>query len=215
MILIVEDTESLRKLTRKILEKEGLAVDEAENGEIALEKVSGETKYSLILLDIMMPKMNGLEFIKELRNFSEVPVVFITALSDERSQILAYENGADGYLTKPFSKPLLISMVKRFEQKASKPVHYDELTLSKSSRGVFLHGEELHLPTKERELLFYLEENKGSIKTREQILDAIWGYDFYGNDRVVDKHIAKLRDRLGESSRFIKTVKALGYKFEV
>lgn len=215
MILIVEDTESLRKLTRKILEKEGLAVDEAENGEIALEKVSGETKYSLILLDIMMPKMNGLEFIKELRNFSEVPVVFITALSDERSQILAYENGADGYLTKPFSKPLLISMVKRFEQKASKPVHYDELTLSKSSRGVFINGEELHLPTKERELLFYLEENKGSIKTREQILDAIWGYDFYGNDRVVDKHIAKLRDRLGESSRFIKTVKALGYKFEV
>lgn len=215
MILIVEDTESLRKLTRKILEKEGLSIDEAENGEIALEKVSGETKYSLILLDIMMPKMNGLEFIKELRNFSEVPVVFITALSDERSQVLAYENGADGYLTKPFSKPLLISMVKRFEQKASKPVQYDELTLSKSSRGVFINGEELHLPTKERELLFYLEENKGSIKTREQILDAIWGYDFYGNDRVVDKHIAKLRDRLGESSRFIKTVKALGYKFEV
>lgn len=215
MILIVEDTESLRKLTRKILEKEGLSVDEAENGEIALEKISGETKYSLILLDIMMPKMNGLEFIKNLRNFSEVPVVFITALSDERSQILAYENGADGYLTKPFSKPLLISMVKRFEQKASKPVHYDELTLSKSSRGVFINGEELHLPTKERELLFYLEENKGSIKTREQILDAIWGYDFYGNDRVVDKHIAKLRDRLGEASRFIKTVKALGYKFEV
>ena len=215
MILIVEDTESLRKLTRKILEKEGLSIDEAENGEIALEKVSGETKYSLILLDIMMPKMNGLEFIKELRNFSEVPVVFITALSDERSQVLAYENGADGYLTKPFSKPLLISMLKRFEQKASKPVQYDELTLSKSSRGVFINGEELHLPTKERELLFYLEENKGSIKTREQILDAIWGYDFYGNDRVVDKHIAKLRDRLGESSRFIKTVKALGYKFEV
>ncbi|MGL5412587.1 MAG: response regulator transcription factor [Cetobacterium sp.] len=215
MILIVEDTESLRKLTRKILEKEGLSVDEAENGEIALEKVSGETKYSLILLDIMMPKMNGLEFIKELRNFSEVPVVFITALSDERSQVLAYENGADGYLTKPFSKPLLLSMVKRFEQKSSKPIIYDELTLFKSSRGVLIHGEDIHLPTKERELLFYLEENKGVIKTREQILDAIWGYDFYGNDRVVDKHIAKLRDRLGESSRFIKTVKALGYKFEV
>lgn len=215
MILIVEDTESLRKLTRKILEKEGFSVDEAENGEIALEKISGETKYSLILLDIMMPKMDGMEFIKNLRIFSEMPVVFITALSDERSQVLAYENGADGYLTKPFSKALLLSMVKRFEQKSSKPVHYDELTLFKSSRGVFIHGEEIHLPTKERELLFYLEENKGVIKTREQILDAIWGYDFFGNDRVVDKHIAKLRDRLGESNRFIKTVKALGYKFEV
>lgn len=215
MILIVEDTESLRKLTRKILEKEGFSVDEAENGEIALEKISGETKYSLILLDIMMPKMDGMEFIKNLRIFSEVPVVFITALSDERSQVLAYENGADGYLTKPFSKALLLSMVKRFEQKSSKPVHYDELTLLKSSRGVFIHGEEIHLPTKERELLFYLEENKGVIKTREQILDAIWGYDFFGNDRVVDKHIAKLRDKLGESNRFIKTVKALGYKFEV
>ena len=215
MILIVEDTESLRKLSRKILEKEGFSVDEAENGEIALEKISGETKYSLILLDIMMPKMDGMEFIKNLRTFSEIPVVFITALSDERSQVLAYENGADGYLTKPFSKALLLSMVKRFEQKSSKPVHYDELTLFKSSRGVFIHGEEIHLPTKERELRFYLEENKGVIKTREQILDAIWGYDFYGNDRVVDKHIAKLRDRLGESNRFIKTVKALGYKFEV
>lgn len=215
MILIVEDTESLRKLTRKILEKEGFSVDEAEDGEIALEKISGETKYSLILLDIMMPKMDGMEFIKNLRIFSEVPVVFITALSDERSQVLAYENGADGYLTKPFSKALLLSMVKRFEQKSSKPVHYDELTLFKSSRGVFIHEKEIHLPTKERELLFYLEENKGVIKTREQILDAIWGYDFYGNDRVVDKHIAKLRDRLGESNRFIKTVKALGYKFEV
>ncbi|WP_297431446.1 response regulator transcription factor [uncultured Cetobacterium sp.] len=215
MILIVEDTESLRKLSRKILEKEGFSVDEAENGEIAFEKISGETKYSLILLDIMMPKMDGMEFIKNLRTFSEIPVVFITALSDERSQVLAYENGADGYLTKPFSKALLLSMVKRFEQKSSKPVHYDELTLSKSSRGVFINDEEIHLPTKERELLFYLEENKGTIKTREQILDAIWGYDFYGNDRVVDKHIAKLRDRLGESNRFIKTVKALGYKFEV
>lgn len=215
MILIVEDTESLRKLSRKILEKEGFTVDEAENGEVALEKVSGETKYSLILLDIMMPKMDGMEFIKNLRTFSEIPVVFITALSDERSQVLAYENGADGYLTKPFSKPLLLSMVKRFEQKSAKPVSYDELTLSKSSRGVFINDEEIHLPTKERELLFYLEENRGIIKTREQILDAIWGYDFYGNDRVVDKHIAKLRDRLGESSRFIKTVKALGYKFEV
>lgn len=215
MILIVEDTESLRKLSRKILEKEGFSVDEAENGEIAFEKVSGETKYSLILLDIMMPKMDGMEFIKNLRTFSEIPVVFVTALSNERSQVLAYENGADGYLTKPFSKALLLSMIKRFEQKSSKPVSYDELTLLKSSRSIFISSEEIHLPTKERELLFYLEENKGTIKTREQILDAIWGYDFYGNDRVVDKHIAKLRDRLGESSRFIKTVKALGYKFEV
>lgn len=215
MILIVEDTESLRKLTRKILEKEGFSVDEAEDGEIAFEKISGETKYSLILLDIMMPKMDGMEFIKTLRSFSEVPVVFITALSDERSQVLAYENGADGYLIKPFSKVLLLSVVRRFEKKSSKPINYDDLTLFKSSRGVFIKGEEVHLPTKERELLFYLEEHRGTIKTREQILDAIWGYDFYGNDRVVDKHIAKLRDRLGEYSRFIKTVKALGYKFEV
>lgn len=215
MILIVEDTESLRKLTRKILEKEGFSVDEAENGEIALEKVNGSTRYTVILLDIMMPKMDGMEFIKNLRQFSETPVVFITALSDERSQVLAYENGADGYLTKPFSKALLLSMVKRFEQKSCKPTVYENLTLVKSSRGVFIDSEEIHLPTKERELLFYLEENKGIIKTREQILDAIWGYDFYGNDRVVDKHIAKLRDRLGECNRFIKTVKALGYKFEV
>ena len=136
--------------------------------------------------------------------------VSYTHLDVYKRQVLAYENGADGYLTKPFSKPILLSMVKRFEQKSAKSVQYDELTLIKSSRGVFINDEEIHLPTKERELLFYLEENRGAIKTREQILDAIWGYDFYGNDRVVDKHIAKLRDRLGKSSRFIKTVKALG-----
>lgn len=143
MILIVEDTESLRKLTRKILEKEGFSVDEAEDGEIAFEKISGETKYSLILLDIMMPKMDGMEFIKTLRSFSEVPVVFITALSDQRSQVLAYENGADGYLIKPFSKALLLSVVRRFEKKSSKPINYDDLTLFKSSRGVFIKGEEV------------------------------------------------------------------------
>lgn len=214
MVLIVDDTENIRKLIKKILEKEGIEVDEAVDGEEALKKIEGEN-YNLILLDIMMPKIDGLEVIKSLRKKSETPVVFISALSDEKSQVLAYDNGADGYLTKPFSKAILLSIVKRFENRYLKPLCYENLSLNKLSRAVFIENEEIHLPAKEREILFYLEENKGIVKSRDQILDAIWGYDYFGDDRVVDKHITKLRNKLKDYSKFIKTVKSVGYKFEV
>nr|WP_307776406.1 response regulator transcription factor [uncultured Cetobacterium sp.] len=215
MILIVEDEENIRKLLKIILTSEGYEVDEAKDGEEAIEKFNVPNKYKLVLLDVMMPKVNGLEFIDYLREISNIPVIFLSALSDEKTQILAYKNGADGYITKPFSRDLLMSVINRFYEKITTPIIYGDLTLIRNSRSVFIKNEEIHLAAKEREILFYLEDNKGLVKNRNQILDAVWGYDFIGNDRVVDKQLAKLREKLGESSKYIKTIKSLGYKFEV
>ncbi|MBC2856995.1 response regulator transcription factor [Cetobacterium sp. 2A] len=215
MILLVEDTENIRKLVRVILEKEGLKIEEASDGIEGLKKIISGNRYDLILLDIMMPNMDGLEFIKAVRQISQIPIIFLTALSDEKNQILAYENEADGYIVKPFSKDILVSIVKRFLSKKNLPKKYEGLSLEKFSRRIKINEIEIHLSTKERELLFYLEENIGVVKSRTQILDAVWGYDYFGHDRVVDKHITKLREKIGMYSKFIKTVKLLGYKFEV
>lgn len=214
MILIIEDEENIRKLLKIILTAEGYEVDEAKDGEEALKKFHTSNKYKLILLDVMMPKIDGLKFIEYLREITNIPVIFLSALSDEKTQILAYKNGADGYITKPFSRDLLMSIINRFYEKTNTPLVYGDLTLIRDSRSVFIKNEEIYLPTKEREILFYLESNKGIVKNRNQILDAVWGYGFIGNDRVVDKNLAKLREKLGESSKYIKTIKALGYKFE-
>lgn len=215
MILIVEDDENIRKLLKIILKSKGYETDEAVDGQEALDKFDKPNKYKLILLDIMMPNVDGLEFIKYLRETSNIPVIFISAFSDEKTQILAYNNGADGYITKPFSRDFLISVVNRFYEKISTPIVYENLTLMRNSRSVLINNEEIFLTAKEREILFYLEENKGMVKSREQILDGVWGYEFMGNSRVVDKQVTKLREKLGEYSKYIKTVKSLGYKFEV
>lgn len=214
MILLVEDNATIRLLIKTVLKKENFDIDEAKNGEEAIEKVRNNS-YSLVLMDLMLPGINGVDATKKIRVFSQTPIIFLTALTDEHSQILAYEAGADGYVTKPFSNEILKSIVKRYKSKNGNVRIYNGLEISKSKGAIFINGEPLHLPTKERELLFFLEENRGIVKNREQILDAIWGYDFEGNDRVVDKHITKLREHLGEYSKFIKTVKLLGYKFEV
>lgn len=214
MILLVEDNMSIKLLILAILKKENIYVDEVDSGEKAIEKVR-KNKYSLILMDLMLTGISGVEATKEIRTFSQTPILFLTALTDEQSQILAYEAGADGYITKPFSNEILKSIIKRYTAKSLINHSYNGLEISKSTGSVFMNGKPLHLPAKERDLLFFLEENKGFVKSREQILNAIWGYDFEGNDRVVDKHITKLRVHLGEYSKFIKTVKLLGYKFEV
>lgn len=215
MILIIEDDENIRKLLRIILTSQGYEVDEAKDGEEALTKFDKLDKYRLILLDVMMPKIDGLEFIKYLREVSSIPVIFLSAYSDEKTQILAYRSGADGYITKPFSREFLMSIINRYYEKINTPIVYNQLTLIRNSRSVFIKNEEIYLAAKEREILFYLEGYNGIIKTREQILDAVWGYEFTGNDRVVDKQLTKLREKLGECGKYIKTIKSFGYKFEV
>lgn len=215
MVLLVEDTLNMRKLISTILKSENIEVDEAADGEEALEKLENGNKYSLLLVDIMMPKLNGLELTKEIRKFSQVPIIFITALSDEKSQVLAYDAGADGYITKPFPKQLLISIVTRYLKKTKVNKRYGELEIEEKGKKITLKGNEIDFPPKEREILMYLIDNENTVVTREQIITSVWGYSFIGNDRVIDNHIKKLRQRLGEYSKFIKTVKLVGYKFEV
>lgn len=214
MILLVEDTELIQELVKDILKEIDLEVDIANDGLEGLEKIHGNKKYNLILVDVMMPNMDGLKFTEEIRRFSNIPIIFVTALSDEKSQALAYDKGADGYIKKPFSPNILISIIRRYLSKIGTTKKYGGLELHYKSRKVILDGDDLLLPTKERELLFYLVDNEGVVRTREQILDSVWGYDYAGTDRVVDKHITKLRTRLERYGEYIKTVKMLGYKFE-
>lgn len=216
MVLLVEDTESIRKLVKTILNRENIELYEASNGLEALSALSSNSyNFQLILMDIMMPEMDGIETTQAIREFSQIPIIFLTALSDERSQVLSYEAGADGYITKPFSKAILLSMVKRYLSKRKEIKKFPHLELIESSKKVILDGVELSLATKENRLLFYLVENIGKVLTREQILNAIWGHDFFGTDRVVDNHIKKLRAKLGPCANYIKTVKLEGYLFEV
>lgn len=213
MILLVEDSITIRKLIKEILKEKNIEIEEAENGEEALNLLKNNI-YDLIILDIMMPKMNGLELIKIIRDFSNIPIIFLSALSDEKTQILAYNLGADGYLTKPFSPNILISIVERYLRKKEKIEKYQSLELHFNSKKILIEDKEVHLPIKEREILFYLVSNINIVKTRDQILNSIWGYDYYGEDRAVDKHISKLREQLGKYGILIKTVKSIGYKFE-
>ncbi|WP_289102523.1 response regulator transcription factor [uncultured Fusobacterium sp.] len=214
MILIVEDTEHIRKLVKAILKNENIDVEEAVTGEEAINKIQQGNKYELILMDVMLPKIDGINTTKKIREITETPIIFLTALSDERSQIIAYEAGADGYITKPFSKEILKSIVIRYVFKSGIVKKYGNLEINKKSGKVLINKEEINLTIKERDILFYLEENKGIVKTREQIILGVWGYDFTGTDRTVDKHLTRLREKLGNCSKYIKTVKAIGYKFE-
>ena len=211
MILIVEDTAHIRKLIKAVLKDENIEIEEAVTGEEAIDKIQQGKKYELILMDIMLPKIDGISTTQKIR---EITVIFLTALSDEKNQIIAYESGADGYITKPFSKEILKSIVRRYVFKSGVIKKYGDLEINKKSGKVLLNKEEITLTIKERDILFYLEENKGIVKTREQIISGVWGYDFIGTDRTVDKHLTRLREKLNSCSKYIKTVKAIGYKFE-
>jgi len=214
MILIVEDTEHIRKLVKAILKNENIDVEEAVTGEEAINKIQQGNKYELILMDIMLPKIDGINTTKKIREITETPIIFLTALSDEKSQVIAYEAGADGYITKPFSKEILKSIVIRYVFKSGIVKKYEDLEINKKSGKILINKKEITLTIKERDILFYLEENRGIVKTREQIILGVWGYDFTGTDRTVDKHLTRLREKLGDCSKYIKTVKAIGYKFE-
>ena len=214
MILIVEDTAHIRKLIKAVLKDENIEIEESVTGEEAIDKIQQGKKYELILMDIMLPKIDGISTTQKIREITETPVIFLTALSDEKNQIIAYESGADGYITKPFSKEILKSIVRRYVFKSGVIKKYGDLEINKKSGKVLLNKEEITLTIKERDILFYLEENKGIVKTREQIISGVWGYDFIGTDRTVDKHLTRLREKLNSCSKYIKTVKAIGYKFE-
>ena len=218
-ILIVEDEIRIRFLVKDYLLKEDYNVFEAENGIEALD-VLKNNKLDLIVLDIMMPKMDGLTCLSKIREHSTIPVILLTAKSQEEDKLQGYEVGADDYMTKPFSPKVLVAKIKALlkrtrEEVDSSTQDYDGLVINKLSHEVKLHDKSLSLSPKEYELLIYLIDNESIALSRDNILDNVWGLDYFGDIRTVDTNVKRLREKLEDKSNYIVTVRGSGYKFEV
>lgn len=215
-ILVVDDEKLIRNVIKDYLEHEGYEVHEAENGNIAL-KVFKEEKIDLIVLDIMMPEMDGFETLKEIRKISEVSIIMLTAMKEELDKLHSFDLGVDDYVTKPFSPRELTARVKavlKRNGKIKETYNYKGLEIDYKGKKVTIDDKEQDLTPKEYEILTYFIDNKGIALSREQLLNVIWGYDFYGDDRTVDTHIKMLRRSLGKYRDLIKTVRGTGYKYE-
>ncbi|AKA67458.1 response regulator transcription factor [Clostridium scatologenes] len=217
-ILIVDDEERMRFLIDAYLKKEGFNVLQAENGKDALKIFKGNI-VELVVLDIMMPVMDGWTTCKEIRKISQVPVIMLTAKAEDEDQILGFELGTDNYVTKPFSPKLLVAKVKALLKRAypdesNQDNFFDGLYINEKAHETKVNDEDIYLSPKEFELLSYFVKNKGMVLSREQILDSVWGMDYYGDLRTVDTHIKRLREKLGEKAYLISTVRGTGYKFE-
>jgi DNA-binding response OmpR family regulator len=220
-VLIVEDEERIREITSDYFQASDFSVLEAKDGKEALD-VFKINKIDLIILDIMMPKLDGWSVCKRIRKNSDVPIILLTARSDEDDQLLGFELGADEYVTKPFSPKVLVAKAKtllnRIEGNIGKNHRYiktAEIEINKNSYVVTVADQAIDLAPKEYDLLCYMIENKGIVLSRESILNHVWGYDYFGDTRAVDTHIKKLRKKLGEQSKYIHTIIGKGYKFEV
>ncbi len=216
-ILVVDDEALIRSVIKDYLVNEGMSVYEAEDGIEAIE-VFKNNKIDLVILDIMMPKMDGYETLKNLRNITEVPVIMLTAMKEELDKLHSFDLGVDDYVTKPFSPKELVARVKAILKRGGKikdVYEYKGLSVDFKGRSVKIDGKDVLLTPKEYELLVYFIDNKGIAVSREQLLNVIWGYDFYGDYRTVDTHIKMLRHSLGKYRDLIKTVRAVGYKYEV
>lgn len=220
-VLLVEDERRLREIVSDYFRNEGFEVIEAEDGKKALELFAEHT-IDLIMLDIMLPEIDGWSVCRRIRKESAVPIIMLTARSDEDDTLLGFELGADEYVTKPFSPKVLVARAKTLLKRADGAVGVSEentmslagIEVNRLSRTVLVEGEEIILTHKEFELLVYLMENKGIVLSRQHLLDQLWGYDYYGDDRTVDTHIKKLRNKLGDKAKHIGTVIRVGYKFE-
>ncbi|MBK1809296.1 response regulator transcription factor [Clostridium sp. YIM B02505] len=218
-LLIVEDEIRIRFLLRDYFLKENFKIFEAKNGKEALN-IYSEEKIDLVILDIMMPELNGFEVCKKIREVSTTPIIMLTARSEEDDKLLGYELGADDYVTKPFSPKVLVAkakaLLKRTNNKTDTNImDYDGLKINKTSHEVMVYDKTINLSPKEFDLLIYLVSNEGIALTRDQILDSVWGIDYYGDLRTVDTNIKRLREKLLDKSEFITTVRGSGYKFEV
>ncbi len=219
-LLVVDDESRMRKLVRDFLERKNFQVLEAENGLEAMEIFYEEKDIALIILDVMMPKMDGWQVCREVRQSSKVPIIMLTARSDERDELQGFELGVDEYISKPFSPKILVA---RVEAVLRRVTHLEEeqltdaggISIDKSAHIVKIDGETIELSYKEFELLSYFVENQGIALSREKILNNVWNYDYFGDARTIDTHVKKLRSKLGEKGAYIKTIWGMGYKFEV
>jgi len=216
-LLIVDDDIHLRKLVLTYAELEGFRCEEAENGKTAIRKVNS-TQFDIVVLDVMMPGLDGFETLGEIRKESQVPIIMLTSRSEEYDKLLGFNLGTDDYLAKPFSPRELMARIgavlKRSGSKSSDKLVFGELCISPGSRVVIAGEKALNLPPKEFDLLLYLVQNERLVLRREQLLNNVWGYDYYGDARTVDTHIKSLREHLGDYRKAIQTVWGVGYKFE-
>lgn len=218
-ILVVDDESRMRKLVRDFLVKQDFEVIEAEDGEDALNKFYDQKDIALIILDVMMPKINGWEVCKEIRENSKVPIIMLTAKGEESDELLGFDIGADEYISKPFSPKILVARVEAILRRTGKAeeeiLEIGGITMDRLGHQVLVDGKELELSYKEFELLTYFMENKGIALSREKILNHVWNYDYFGDARTIDTHVKKLRSKLGGKGDYIKTIWGMGYKFEV
>lgn len=216
-ILIVDDDLHLRKLVLTYVELDGYQCEEAQNGQEAIEKVNS-TQFDIVVLDVMMPEMDGFVTLGEIRKESQVPVIMLTSRCEEYDKLLGFNLGADDYVSKPFSPKELMARVgavlKRSGKKSCDKLTFGEFCVSPGSRTVTVGEKALNLPPKEFDLLLYLAQNERLVLRREQLLNKVWGYDYYGDVRTVDTHIKSLREHLGEYRKVIQTTWGVGYKFE-
>lgn len=218
-ILVVDDESRMRKLVHDFLAKQNYDVLEAENGEAAVDLFFEDKEIALIILDVMMPKMDGWQVCRTVRQYSTVPIIMLTAKSDERDELLGFELGVDEYISKPFSPKILVARVEAILRRsgvtASELTEIGGIVLDKSAHLVKIDDVPVDLSVKEFELLAYFIENKGIALSREKILNNVWNYDYFGDARTIDTHVKKLRSKMGEKGDYIKTIWGMGYKFEV
>jgi len=218
-ILVVDDESRMRKLVRDFLVKNNYEVMEASDGEEALDLFFERNDFDLVILDVMMPKMDGWQVCREIRSYSKVPIIMLTAKSDERDELQGFELGVDEYISKPFSPKILVARVeailRRTGQTASEMImEAGGIRLDKQAHSVTVGEKVIDLSYKEFELLAYFMENKGIALSREKILNSVWNYDYFGDARTIDTHVKKLRSKMGAKGELIKTIWGMGYKFE-
>ena len=219
-IMVVDDESRMRKLVRDFLTKSNYEVIEAEDGAMAIDIFFEQNDIALIILDVMMPNMDGWQVCKEIREYSKVPIIMLTAKSDERDELQGFELGVDEYISKPFSPKILVARVEAILRRTSQAsadevIEAGGILINKAAHSVLVDGQPVDLSYKEFELLTYFVENKGIALSREKILNSVWNYDYFGDARTIDTHVKKLRSKMGEKGELIRTIWGMGYKFEV
>ncbi len=219
-ILVVDDESRMRKLVSDFLVRKDYQVIEAADGQEALDIFFEQKDISLVILDVMMPKMDGWEVLKEIREYSKIPVIMLTAKGDERDELAGFDLGADEYISKPFSPKILVARVEALLRRSNlisgeEKITAGDIVLDKASHTVTIGGNGVELSFKEFELLTYFMENQGIALSRDKILNHVWNYDYFGDARTIDTHVKKLRSKMGDCGEYIKTIWGMGYKFEV
>jgi DNA-binding response OmpR family regulator len=218
-VLLADDESRMRKLVKDFLSKKDIMVLEAEDGEQACDIFFSDKDIALVILDVMMPKMDGWQVVREIRQYSKIPIIMLTAKADERDELLGFDLGVDEYITKPFSPKILVARVeailRRTNAASNDTLEIGGITLDRQAHIVSIDGKPIDLSVKEFELLEFFMTNKGVALSRDKILNNVWNYDYFGDARTIDTHVKKLRAKMGEKGDSIKTIWGMGYKFEI